>query len=252
MAIVIDNIFISFNKVEVYTDSIFGWLMTEEFLQSFILHTKAYRETSALVDLFTPDGRVRAVLRNARNKSGSIARPFIPLSVSLVGKGELKTVKQIEVSQPPLLLEKNSLFSGLYLNELIIKLLPLEDTCPLLFDFYKQTLLKLSLTKEIEPLLREFEWQLLVELGYSFSLVETGDGEAIEAESFYMFRPDYGLQKIAQLQSGTFYGRDLLGMSEADWSSKTVLSSAKRLMRQVLATYLQGKPLVSRQLFTHF
>ena len=225
--------------------------MTQEFLHSFILHAKPYRETSALVDFFTPAGRFRAVLRNARNKSGSIARPFIPLSISLSGKGELKTVKQIEVSHPPFLLEKNSLFSGLYLNELIIKLLPLEDGCPLLFEHYKKTLCKLSITQEIEPLLREFEWQLLVDLGYSFSLIETGDGEPMEAESFYIFSPDHGLQKIAQIQSGAFYGRDLLGMSEANWSSKTVLSSAKRLMRQVLAIYLQGKPLVSRQLFSH-
>lgn len=230
---------------------IIRYLMKQDFLQSFILHTKPYRETSALVDFFTPEGLVRGVLRGARGKSGSIARPFIPLFVSFTGSGELKTVKQIEVSAPPFLLEKNNLFSGLYLNELIIKLLPLEDAYPLLFEYYKNTLLKLSLTQEIEPLLREFEWQLLVELGYSFSLVKTGQGYPIEAENFYIFTPDDGFQQIAQLQSGAFYGRDLLAMSEADWSSKAVLNSAKRLMRQVLAIHLQGKPLVSRQLFNH-
>lgn len=223
--------------------------MTQEFISSFILHVKPYRETSALVDFFTPEGRIRAVLRGARGKLGSIARPFIPLSVNFIGQGELKTVKQIEASQMPFLLEKNSLFSGLYLNELLIKLLPLEDACPLLFNHYQDTLWQLSKTQEIEPLLRDFEWQLLVELGYSFSLVETGEGEPIEPESFYIFSVDYGLQKIAQVQSGAFYGRDLLAMSDASWSSKRVLSSAKRLMRQVLAVYLQGKPLVSRQLF---
>lgn len=45
---------------------------------AFVLHSRAYRESSALVDLFTPDGRLRAVLRGARGKAGTLARPFVP------------------------------------------------------------------------------------------------------------------------------------------------------------------------------
>ncbi len=223
--------------------------MNHTFLQAFVLHSKPYKESSALVDFFTPEGRVRAVLRKARSKVGSIARPFMPLTISFVGKGDLKTVRQIETTSNPFLLNGKCLFSGLYLNELLIRLLPLEDACPILFNYYQQALQQLSSQTAIEPLLRGFEWQLLNELGYSFSLTETGDGEPLWPESFYMFTPENGLQQISQLQSGAFYGRDLLAMSEADWSSTTVLSSAKRLMRQVLAIHLQGKPLVSRQLF---
>lgn len=223
--------------------------MNYSFLNAFVLHSKPYREQSALVDFFTPQGRFRAVLRRARALTGTIARPFVPLSISLVGKGELKTVKSIEVASRPFLLQGKSLFSGFYLNELLIRLLPLEDECIPLFAFYQEALLQLSLGGSIEPLLRSFEWQLLNELGAVFSLVETGDGEPIQEDSFYIYNPEFGLQKIAQLQSGAFYGHDLLAMNETSWSSTAVLASAKRLMRQVLAVHLQGKPLMSRQLF---
>ena len=46
---------------------------------AYVLHSRAYRETSALVDFLTPQGRLRAVLRSARGKAGTLARPFVAL-----------------------------------------------------------------------------------------------------------------------------------------------------------------------------
>lgn len=219
------------------------------FLQTFVLHSRPYKENSALVDFFTAQGRFKAVLRKARTKMGGIDRPFMPLEVNLFGKGELKTVKQMDIIGSPYLLAGKNLFSGLYINELLVRLLPLEDAYPHLFEQYKQTLVYLASETNIEPLLRSFEWQLLNELGYGFSLVETGKGNAIKEDRFYLFNAEYGLQEITQLQAGAFYGRDILAMSIADWSATGALAAAKRLMRQVLAIHLQGKPLVSRELF---
>ena len=51
----------------------------------FVLHSRPYRESSALVDVFGAFGRVRTVLRAARSRSGSLARPFIPLEAQLNG-----------------------------------------------------------------------------------------------------------------------------------------------------------------------
>ena len=61
-------------------------------LAAYVLHSRPYKESSALVDFFTAQGRIRAVLRAARGKVGSIARPFAPLELELRGRGELKTV----------------------------------------------------------------------------------------------------------------------------------------------------------------
>lgn len=223
--------------------------MNATFQTAFVLHSRPYKETSALVDFFTPQGRYRAVWRRARTKSGSVGRPFVPLEISLYGKGELKTVSYVECNEIPFLLEGNNLFCGLYLNELLIRLLPLEDAAPGLFTHYQQTLLYLTYETNIEPLLRSFEWQLLTELGYGFSLIETEEGEAIKADSVYWVSVEGGLQEIPRFQSGAFYGREILAMSLANWQDKATLASAKRLMRQVLAIHLQGKPLISRTFF---
>merc|ERR1712093_766048 len=63
---------------------------------AFVLHSRPYRESSALVDFFTPEGRLRAVLRGACGKAGTLARPFVPLEVEFRGRGELKSVGRLE------------------------------------------------------------------------------------------------------------------------------------------------------------
>ena len=63
---------------------------------AYVLHSRAYRENSALVDFLTPQGRLRAVLRSARGKAGTLARPFVPLEVEFRGRGELKNVGRME------------------------------------------------------------------------------------------------------------------------------------------------------------
>lgn len=137
---------------------------------TYVLHSRPYKETSALVDFFTPLGRLRAVLRGARGKAGALARPFVPLEAEWRGRGELKTVARLESAGVPNLLNGQALFSGLYLNELLIRLLPAEDPQPEIFAHYAATLPLLAAGRPIEPLLRAFEWRLLEQLGYGFAL----------------------------------------------------------------------------------
>lgn len=111
---------------------------------AYVLHSRAYRETSALVDFLTPQGRLRAVLRSARGKAGTLARPFVALDVEFRGKGELKNVGRLESVGTSAWLNGDALFSGLYLNELLIRLLPAEDPHPAVFDHYAATLLALA------------------------------------------------------------------------------------------------------------
>ncbi len=216
---------------------------------AFVLHSRPYRESSALVDFFTPQGRLRAVLRSARGKAGSLARPFVPLEVEFNGRGELKNASRLEASGIAHWLNGDALFSGLYLNELLIRLLPTEVPHPAFFDHYAATLLALAEGRPLEPLLRAFEWRLLDELGYGFALDLDIAGQPIVAEGLYRLQPDAGLEPVGQLQPGLFYGAELLAMAEADWSVPGALAAAKRLMRQALAPHLGGRPLVSRELF---
>ncbi|SRR3990167_1729 len=216
---------------------------------AYVLHSRAYRESSALVDFLTPQGRLRAVMRGARGKAGSLARPFVPLEVEFRGRGELKNVSRLEAAGIPNLLHGEALFSGLYLNELLIRLLPEQDPHPATFDHYAMTVLALAQGRALEPLLRSFEWRLLDELGYGFALDMDRLGQPIAAAGLYRLQADAGLEAVGQLQPGVFHGSELLAMAEADWSVPGALAAAKRLMRQALAPHLGGRPLVSRELF---
>ncbi|SDH93942.1 DNA replication and repair protein RecO [Pseudomonas benzenivorans] len=216
---------------------------------AYVLHSRAYRESSALVDFLTPQGRLRAVLRGARGKAGTLARPFVPLEVEFRGRGELKNVARLEAAGIANLLSGEALFSGLYLNELLIRLLPAEDPHPIVFEHYAMTVLALAQGRALEPLLRAFEWRLLDELGYGFALDRDAHGQPIAAGGLYRLQVDAGLEPVGQLQPGVFLGAELLAMAEADWSAPGALAAAKRLMRQALAPHLGGRPLVSRELF---
>ncbi len=219
---------------------------------AYVLHSRAYRESSALVDFLTPQGRLRAVLRGARGKAGTLARPFVPLDVEFRGRGELKTVGRLEPAGIPNLLSGDALFSGLYLNELLIRLLPAEDPHPTIFEHYAMSVLALAQGRALEPLLRAFEWRLLDELGYGFALDLDLHGQPVVAGGLYRLQTDSGLVPVGQLQPGVFQGAELLAMAEADWSVPGALAAAKRLMRQAMAPHLGGRPLVSRELFMTF
>ncbi len=216
---------------------------------AYVLHSRPYRENSALVDFLTPQGRLRAVLRSARSKAGTQARPFVPLEAEFRGKGELKTVGRMETVGVAAWMVGDALFSGLYLNELLIRLLPSEDPHPGVFDHYAATLQALAAGRPLEPLLRAFEWRLLDDLGYGFALATDINGDAVAAEGLYRLQVDAGLERVWLLQPGVFNGTELLAMAEADWSAPGALAAAKRLMRQALAVHLGGRPLVSRELF---
>ncbi len=216
---------------------------------AYVLHSRAYRESSALVDFLTPQGRLRAVMRGARGKAGSLARPFIPLEAEFRGRGELKNVSRLEAGGIPNLLMGEALFSGLYLNELLIRVLPAEDPHPAIFQHYALTVLALAEGRAIEPLLRSFEWRLLDELGYGFALDLDSQGQPIAEQGLYRLHAETGLVSVGQLQPGIFQGGELLAMAAADWAVPGALAAAKRLMRQALAPHLGGRPLVSRELF---
>ena len=163
---------------------------------AYVLHSRAYRETSALVDFLTPQGRLRAVLRSARGKAGTLARPFVPLEIEFRGRGELKNVGRMESAGIATWLNGEALFSGLYLNELLIRLLPAEDPHPAVFDHYAATLVALAQGRALEPLLRAFEWRLLDDLGYGFSLTRDIQGEPVASDGMYRLQVDAGLERI--------------------------------------------------------
>ena len=97
---------------------------------AFVIHRRNYRDTSLIVELFTPDyGRISAVARGARSgrsrggNRAALLQPLTPLLCSWSGRSELKTLTGCEAQGPVFSLQGERLYSALYVNELISRLL---------------------------------------------------------------------------------------------------------------------------------
>ena len=224
----------------------------------FILHTIPYRETSLLVDIFTLNyGRLRCVAKGFRkpNKKG-IAKTLFPYTehhFQWQGRGELKTLTQADPIQAPVFLKQESLFVGLYINELLYKLLHQNDPHQSLYEFYRQLMTQQSTSEIQQPVLRRFEMLLLEELGYGLVLdSEAETGQAVSSEHLYCYIPDQGL-KLIQDQTAdnlhAFSGADIMALCQGQLEQQSVLRAAKKLTRQVIDFYLDGKELNSRELY---
>jgi len=217
--------------------------------EAYILHTQPWRETSLLVDAFSRrHGRVSLVARGARRpQSGIKARllAFQPLWLSWFGKGSLFTLHAAEWQGGDLNLAGRALMCGFYLNELLLRLLPVGDAHEALFDRYRHTLRRLADGEPMEPVLRGFELDLLAELGYAHSLGHDASGGAVVAERQYRFTPEHGLHEDRQ---GTYAGKTLLALAGGDFSDPRTLAEGKQLMRVLIQHYLGDKPLHTRQL----
>lgn len=233
--------------------------MRAELQTGYVLHTRPYRDSSLLVEFLSREmGRISLVAKGAkgrRKKGGSVAallQPFAPLSCSWVGRSELKTLTLCEALAPALQLTRTRLYSGLYLNELLVRLLHHEDPHQELYDNYELALGQLAGDLAEEMVLRPFEFRLLKDLGYGFDLSVDGlSGEPIADDNWYHYHQDYGLVLAADTRPDDrlprYRGRELMELEQGDFEAAR--HCAKQLMRQVLAGHLGDKPLMSRELF---
>jgi DNA repair protein RecO (recombination protein O) len=226
---------------------------------AFILHHRAYRETSVLLDVFTETyGRISLIARGVRthrSKLRALLQPFIPLLISWQGKSELMMMIAAESSARSEQLQGDCLLSGFYLNELLVRVLQKQDPHPRLYAIYQDTLLELQGAKLQQKTLRLFEKKLLEELGYGLQLQhDFSTGEAIVAERFYQFYPEQGFKYSAFVLSGEsmkFKGNSVLALAKEQFHDEESLRDAKRLMRLALTPILGSQLLHSRKLFFH-
>jgi len=218
---------------------------TQVYLQpAFILRQRNYRETSLILDVFTRDfGRLSLVakgVRKAKSKTAGLLQPFIPLVVSYFGKAELKTLSAVEISPPAIKLTGMALYCGFYVNELVTSLLHQHDPHPEVFEGYKHCLIQLSDSASIEAVLRVFEFDLIGAIGYGLHWAQDGP---VNPLTQYRYTIDAGLVVAEQ---GIVSEKTLIEMQARVFSGSDTLVEAKRLMRIVIDSHLQGKPLKSR------
>lgn len=216
----------------------------------YVLHARPYRESSALVDLFTErHGRVSAVARGVRGTSKRVraVQLFVACSFTWSGGGELRNLRSWE-SQDARWLTGDALAAGMYLNELLVRLLAREDPHEVLFAAYASALSCLQ-SATLALVLREFERTLLDELGYGVSFGHScGDGQDIDpARHYQMFEH----QGFIEDPNGEYAGATLLAIGTSDFATPLARRAAKRIFRELLAAHLGTRPLLSPQMLVH-
>ncbi len=222
-----------------------------EFSQVYVLHKRWSGDTSAQVTFFTHEkGVVSAQFRGGRTpKKQSLLQAFTPLWLALDVQRDWHYVRQLDVTAPSLVLAGDSLFAGLYVNEILYHGLCQLDPCPALYDAYEQTITALVHARhrlEVEAVLRRFEWQFLIFSGYQFSL--THDALTlmpIIPTHYYNFIAGLGVV----LAEHGILGTCILAMSEDNLGDPSVLKAAKWIMRLAIDHALDGKRICARELY---
>lgn len=223
----------------------------------FVIHRRDYRNSSLLLELFTlHQGRLPAIARGAKSGRGqrtALLQPFRPLQIGISGRGEIKTLGQVEPEGNPFSLNGGALYCGFYLNELIMRLLQRHDPHPDLFAHYLDALNALAKGVSLDRSLRQFEVRLLKEIGYELLLDrDSVSGSPIDPQKLYTYLIEQGpVECMSRTDAGGYRvrGRTLLCLHNGGAMDQSVRTEAKGLMRYVLAFYLGSKPLKSRDLF---
>lgn len=233
---------------------------------AYVLHHYDWSESSLVLDLFTREqGRLAVVAKGAKrpySQLRSVLLPFQRLQVALSkpqrsddGQTEVQTLRSAEWIGGQTLPAGAALFSGYYLNELLLKLLMRHDPHPQLFDAYAEALPALHLSDEAQTqaALRAFELRLLRETGVLPDLsVITLTQAPLQAERRYALSAEAGVHASPQ---GGFDAAALLGLEAAllhgsvaalRQACQNALSPLKPALRSLLHNQLGHKPLRTR------
>lgn len=227
---------------------------------AFMLHQYAWSESSVIVELFTRDwGRVSAVAKGAKKPTSNFRAVLLPLQLLLVDFSytesveiEICTIRGVEWAGGHAMPGKDALLAGMYLNELLLRLMVRGEKHLPVFDALAATVRVLATQPDdmLEPLLRAFELVLLRELGLLPDLsMQTVSLQALEPRKRYALIPEVGLH-AAPAEASAMFGSQWLQLQQALQTDAAlahcmeILSGnavdLKRQIRAALAHYLGG------------
>ena len=235
---------------------------------AYVLHQWDWSETSLILDLFTREhGRVAAVAKGAKRPYSQLRPVLMPFQRLLVATGrptaeegaDILTLRSAEYAGAGAPLPAARLFSGFYLNELLMKALARGDPHERLFDAYGDTLAALAWADD-EAALRAFELVLLRETGVLPDLAcTTTTQQPVQPAAGYLLQAEAGLVSAAKngQPSGQLSGAQCLALQAAlDQHDGAALRSAcadalpalKSQLRALLHYHLGSPPLRTRQM----
>ena len=193
---------------------------------AFVLHRYDWSESSLILEVFTRNfGRLALVARGAKKPSSNF-RPVLlllqPLHLSWTQStaedADIHTLKGAEWVGGHILPLGEALLSGMYLNELLMRLLARSDPYACLFDHYAAVvqLLASAPTHALEPALRLFELVLLREVGLLPALDrETLTQQPLAPERRYALVQEAGLRMATPGERASATGERWLALGQA-------------------------------------
>ncbi len=216
-----------------------------------VLHARAYRETSLLVNLLTRDhGRMAVVARGQRHsKRGRGLQPFYECTLNWRGRGSLMTLTRCDVTVSRWL-TGNAVAAAYYVVELVMRLTREWEPHGRLFAGVQWVLSRLDGDREdtqVAGSLRQFERLLLDELGYGFDFRRDAvSGAPIDGSAWYRLEPELGF--VETVVNEGHLGQTLIDIDRANYDDALTRKAARRIFRDALAAHLGPAPLVSRRL----
>ena len=224
-------------------------------LSALVVHTRAYRETSAMVQFFTQEqGRVVGVVKGLRRGRNPVqVQPFSFGSLSCYGRGSMLTVTRFDVNGH-FDLVGDTLVAGFYVLELISRSLAEWQSEPRVFAATNKVLATLAQggqrVQSMAPCLRVFETELLNELGYGIDYKRVAEtGAAIEPDRHYESIRESGFVPV-EVSARSIPGWVLLAIGRHEFGDSRVLRAAKQLNQQALEPLIGPQPIVSRSLLS--
>jgi len=244
---------------------------------AYVLHRYDWSESSLILDLFAREqGRIAVVAKGAKRPYSQlrpVLLPFQRIQVTL-GKpprtsessagssgetaSDVQTLRGAEWAGGHAMLTGAALFSGFYLNELLMKLLARSDAHPMLFDAYAQTLALLASTDDgaVQTALRAFELALLQQVGVLPDLSRvTMTQDEVDPAGRYLLLPEQGVA-TSRGRENELGGQTLIGLQAAlqhgslaalQQACAPALQELKLLLRALLHYHLGSPVLRTRQ-----
>jgi|SRR5450755_2678815 len=228
-------------------------------LTAYVLHRYDWSESSLILDVFTREqGRIAVAAKGAKrpfSQLRSVLLPFQRIHIFLGRQAagdvtrEVQTLRGADWTGGAAMLTGAALFSGFYVNELVMKLLARHDPHPVLFDAYSAAVAGLGAEGEAnaQAVLRAFEIMLLKEIGLLAELgIETTTRRPVVAAGRYRLHADAGVVSEPGTAEATASGATLLALQAAldagDFAS---------LRDAAAASLAELRPLLRAQLHYH-
>lgn len=217
---------------------------------AFVLHARAWRETSFIVEVLTQDhGRLALVARGMtgakKHNQRAALQPmqFVRLDYQL--KGEMASMQQVETLDVAPRLQGDHLLATFYIHELLLKLLPRQDAASDVFELYRETRNRLASQDSLAWTLRRFERDLLQAIGVGFAFDIAHDGQVCDPAARYRLDVEHGPVRDNRHSAGTISGAALVALANDEMPVSDQLQELRGALRGLIKEQLGNVELKS-------